>query len=91
MEIKSEFILKNVAGENIVVSTDAKAVNFSGMLVLNKTGVFLFNLMKKDIEFDTLVKKMMKRYIVDELTAKRDCLEFVNKLRTNNILDEKDR
>jgi hypothetical protein len=87
VKIKKEFLLKQVAGENIVVSTDAKAVNFSGMLVLNKTGTFLFNLLQDDLSLEELVGKMLEKFDVDEFTAKRDCLEFVNKLRTNNIID----
>lgn len=87
MKVKKEYVLRNVAGENIVVSTDAKAVDFSGMLVLNKTGVFLFKLLEKDISYEELVEKMVEKYSVDELTAKRDCLEFINKLRTKNIIE----
>jgi len=87
MKVKEEFVIREVAGENIVVSTDAKAVNFSGMLVLNGTGTFLFNLMQKDVSVDYLVDELMKKYEVDEKSARLDCLAFVNKLKEKNILE----
>jgi len=86
MIVKKEFVLKEVAGESIVVSTDSDAVDFSGMLVLNNAGTFLFHLLQKECSIDELVAKMLEKYDIDEKTARKDCLEFVEKLSKNNVL-----
>ena len=46
MKIKSEFILKNIAGENVVVFLSPE---FSDKVItLNDTGAFLFGLLKTE-------------------------------------------
>jgi len=86
MIVKKEFVLKEVAGESIVVSTDSESVDFSGMLVLNSAGTFLFHALQKECSMDELVSEMLEKYNIDEKTARKDCLEFTEKLSKNHVL-----
>ncbi|MBR1970403.1 MAG: PqqD family protein [Clostridia bacterium] len=87
MKISDGFLLKTVAGKNIVVSVGAE-VNFNGMLTLNDTGVFLWNLLKSHTTKEEMLKKMLEEYDVEENIASTDIDNFLEKLRDAKILED---
>ena len=87
MKIANGFLLKTVAGKNIVVSVGAE-VNFNGMLTLNDTGVYLWNLLQNDTTKEEILNKMLEEYDVSEEIASKDIDAFIEKLRQANILED---
>ena len=88
MKIKDTFILRNVAGNNIVLPVGASSDAFSGMMTLNDSGVFLWNSLKKDTDMDELINAMLSEYNVSADQAKQDVEEFVKSLRSAGVLEE---
>lgn len=88
MKIKDTFILRNIAGSNIVLPSGSSSESFSGMMTLNETGVFLWNTLQKDISMDDLINAMLSEYNVSADQAKEDAYEFVKSLRTAGVLEE---
>ena len=88
MKIKDTFILRNVAGNNIVLPVGASSDAFSGMMTLNESGVFLWNSLKKDTDMDGLINSMLSEYNVSADQAKQDVEEFVKSLRSAGVLEE---
>ena len=87
MKICDGYILRTVAGKNIVVSVGAD-VNFSGMLTLNDTGVFFWNLLQKDTTKEEMISAVTAEYDVDEKTVSEDIDEFLSKLTEKGILED---
>ncbi len=88
MKIKDTFILRTVAGNNIVLPVGASSETFSGMMTLNESGVFLWNSLKNDTSMDDLVNAMLSEYNVSADQAKADAEEFVKSLRSAGVLEE---
>lgn len=88
MKIKDTFILRNVAGNHVVLPVGASSESFSGMMMLNETGVFLWDVLKKDVTMETLVNALLSEYNVDASEAKADAEAFVETLRKAGVLDE---
>ncbi len=88
MKICEGYILRSVAGKNIVVSVGA-ATQFSGMLTLNDTGVFFWELLQNDTTKEKMLETVLSEYDVDAETASKDIDEFLAKLREKGILEEK--
>lgn len=88
MRIKDTFILRNIAGNNIVLPVGASSESFSGMMTLNESGEFLWNALQKDISMDDLVNAMLSEYNVSAEQAKKDAEEFVESLRSAGVLAE---
>ena len=87
MKIRDGFIMRNVAGKNIVVSVGAE-INFSGMLTLNDTGVFFWGLLAKGTDKDKMLAAVMAEYDVDKDTASADIDNFIKKLKDHDILED---
>ena len=87
MKIKEAYLLREVAGSNIIVAVGDEAVNFDGIRTLNETGAFLWKQMETETDKETVVKALMEEYDVDEETAKEDVEEFVNLLINNGLVE----
>ena len=80
-------ILKEISGSTVVIPVGNRVADFNGMLKLNETGVFLFNLLKNDTTIDVLVQNLVDEYEVTKEKANEDVITFVNKLKEADIIE----
>lgn len=88
MKIKAGYMLRSVAGQNVVVPVGKAALDFNGMINLNESGAFLWKTMSEDTTEPLLVDALLNEYDVDEERAKADVQAFVKKMRKANLIDE---
>jgi len=89
MRIKQDYILKTIGDEIIIVPVKDEAVRFNGIITVNKTAAFLFQLLQEnDYNEMDLVQFVLDRYDVDELKAKKDVEAFILKCKKNGLLSE---
>ena len=88
MRITRGFVVRQIAGETIAVPSGPSAQSLSGLLALNDSGEFLFNLLQTEQSQESLVQALLDTYEVDRGTACADVVEFLGILRENNILIE---
>ena len=85
MKIKEGFVLREVAGDTVVLP--AGDMNLDAMITLNETGTFLWKKLEQEITIDELVAEVLKVYDVDAETAKAAVEIFVEKLKSHDFLD----
>ena len=61
------------------------------MILLNKTGAFLWEAMKDDCEVEHLVEALVIEYDVSESKAYEDVLAFLTFLANNKCLDSEEK
>lgn len=86
MKIKEGFILRQIAGNYIVIAVGDEAVDFNGMITVNETGAFLWNVLSGGATKEEMLEKLMSEYEVDEETAKKDITDFLYKLNDGKLL-----
>ncbi len=86
MKIKDGFLLRQVAGNTIVVPVGDDAVSFNGVITINETGKFIWELLEKGIEKEELLEKFMNEFPVSEEEAKEDIRAFIQELLDNGIM-----
>ena len=86
MKIKDCFVLRNIAGINTIISSDASS-NFEGMIALNDTGVFMWNILKNGATKEELVDKVINEYEIDKETASNDIDGFLEKLQSVDVFE----
>lgn len=84
MKIKSGLSLNKV-GKRYIVTDDSKEL-FNGMIKLNKSGAFIFELLQNDISEENAVNKITEKYDVDKNTAEIDFAEFVKVFETLGLI-----
>ncbi len=86
MQIKKDFTIQKVGGSYVAVAVGESSKNFHGMIRLNETGAFLWNLMaEKDCSENDLVDALLAEYDVDREIVVADVRRIVETLAQNEI------
>ncbi len=88
MKIKEGFLLKTVAGRNIVVPVGAASLDFNAMITLNDTGAFLWKRLESGASEDELVSALLDEYDVDAARASDSVARFIGELEKADLLQE---
>lgn len=86
MKIKDGFMLREVAGQWVVIPLGERVVEFNGIMALSESGAFLWSELEKEAEEEGLVKAILKEYDIDEETANVDVCEFIAKLNEMKLI-----
>ena len=86
MKIVDGFIMREVAGNNVVVAVGKKAKEFNGMINLNDAGAILWKLLEKGATEEELVSALKTEYGIDQEMAERDAKAFTKKLSDAGII-----
>lgn len=82
MKIKPGFILRQLAGENVVVPVGAAGASFNGMIRLNDTGALLWKELATGADEEQLVQKLLDSCDgVDAGAVRADVREFLDSIR----------
>lgn len=87
MKVKDGFVLRTVAGSNIVVPVGEAAAQFNGMITLNDSGAFLWRELEKGADADSLTEALLKEYDVDKEAARTCAVDFISKLEEAGCLE----
>ena len=86
MKIKEGFIVREVAGQTVVLPSGDN-LNLNMMITLNETGKFLWERIAVGADIDSLVAALLAEYDVDEATARAAVDGFVAKLIKNGFVE----
>ncbi|MGE5405192.1 MAG: PqqD family protein [Candidatus Saccharibacteria bacterium] len=86
MKIKDGFILREVAGQWLVVPLGERVVEFNGMITLSESGALIWKALENEASADDLVAKILAEYDIDEATAKTDVDEFLAMMKEKDLL-----
>lgn len=87
MIIKKDFILRKVADSYVVVPVGKLTLDFNGIINLNETGAFLFELLQEGAEKEELLRKMLEEYDVTPEKAAADIDVFLKKAEEADVLE----
>lgn len=90
MQIKKDFILRDIAGDHIIIPTGQTALEFNGLISVNEVGVSLWKMLQEDVGLDDLVHGILDEYEVEEEVARDDILEFLKVLVSHGILTKEE-
>ena len=88
MYVSKDFIVREIAGDYIVVPTGEEALKFNGLITLNEVGAFLWKRLEEDIELEALVEAVCEEYEVDRSTAENDIRELCNEWLRKGLATE---
>lgn len=86
MKIVKEFILRDIAGEYVLVPTGETTQEFNGFITITDTAKFIWENIEKVDSFKELVDLILEEYEVDEETAVRDTAGMINDLLKNDFI-----
>lgn len=88
MKIKEGYILREVAGSNIVVPIGNAQVSFNGIMTLNDVGTFIWKLLENGADKQQILQAVLDEYDVDSERAERDIAIYLEKLRSKDLIED---
>ena len=80
MKIVKEFIVRDIAGECVLVPTGATTQEFNGLITLTDTARFIWENLETVDSTKEMVDLILENYEVDEKTAVKDTVQFITQL-----------
>ena len=88
MKVSGDFIMREIAGEHILVPVGAAAAKFNGLITMNEVGKYIVDLLAEEHTVQELVEKITGEYDVEAQTALTDTEVFLEQLREVGALVE---
>lgn len=86
MKIRGEYVLREIAGEYILVPIGNSAMEMNGMITLNEVGVFIWNKLKDECTREELLREILESFEIDEEHAGSDLDEFLQQLEEAHLI-----
>ena len=86
MKINGEYVLREIAGEYILVPIGNTAMEMNGMITLNEVGVFIWNKLQDECTYEQLLKAVLDEFDIDEEHARNDLKEFLQQLEEAHLI-----
>ena len=87
MRAVKDYIMREIAGETILIPSGSAAKKFNGLITVNELGAFIWNALSEDLTLDALTERITEAYEVDAATARADASEFLDELRQVGALE----
>ncbi len=87
MKIKDDFILREIDDEYVIIPIGDETLPFHGLMTINEIGAFLWEQLTHDTTIDALLQSVLDTYEVDEETARKDIIAFIEKLESYQVIE----
>lgn len=86
MKIKDGFVLREVAGEAMVIATGEASRNFNGIIRLNCTGRDIWEGLSDGLTEEEIAHKLVVKYGVNMEKALSDTRKLIARINTEGFL-----
>ena len=87
MKINGEFIMREVAGDAILIPVGNTALQFNGIIALGPVGALIWEGLSAGKDRSQLLSDILENFEIDTATAEADLDEFLNQLAAENFIE----
>ena len=87
MKINGEFILREIAGDAILIPVGNTALQFNGIIALGPVGAVIWNGLAAGKNRSQILNDILEQFETDPKTASKDLDEFLEQLVAENLIE----
>lgn len=87
MKLKHGFMLREIAGQWVVIPLGARTVEFNAILNLSETAALIWKMIENGIDEEAIVDRITQEYDVETDVAIEDYRSFVKDLISKGLLE----
>ena len=88
MKIKDGYVLRDIAGDTVVIATGEISKTFHGMIRLNSTGKEIWEILSSgDLSEDEVIAEMTKRHDAKPEEISEGVIAFISKIRDAGLFE----
>ena len=88
MIAKTGFLLRNVAGEYLLMPVDQTAPKGKGAILLNRISAFVWEKLQSPVSREELLKALLEQFDVAEEIADEDLTELLDRFRELELIED---
>lgn len=88
MKAREGFILRNLAGENLLMPKGERIKSYDSVVLMNELSAFVWGKMQNPVTQSELLEAVLNEYDVDEETAREDLNGLLAKLKEAGVIDD---
>lgn len=88
MKINGEFILREIAGDIILVPVGETALNMNGMITLDPVAALIWKGIDSGLSREEILEGILAEYDVEREEAGEDMESFISQMREENLIIE---
>ena len=88
MKLHGEFVVRQIMDNIVAVPVGQTALRLNGMILLNDVSKVIWDCLEQETELEEIVTAVTDVFEVDPLVAQADILEFLDKLKKLQFLEE---
>ena len=88
MKLRGEFVVRQVMDCVAAIPVGATALKLNGMVILNDVSRVIWECLAQGSTVDAIVSALTEQFEVEQEEAKADVLDFLDKLREAQLLEE---
>ncbi len=78
LKVKDKLILREIAGNWVVIPAGTRVVEYNSIISLNTSGALLWRCLEQGTEAGALVQELVSKYGIDRTSAQADVNDFIN-------------
>lgn len=86
MNVKREFVLREIAGDLLLVPTGKTALDLNGMMTLNEVGAEIWKMLPEVKDEEEIVQRLLQEYEATAEEIRPDVSAFLARLRELGIV-----
>ena len=87
MKIKKELILRQIAGDTILVPVGKTVLENNGMFIMNEVSADIWKMICDGKDKKAILEEMVAMYDADPAVIRADTEEFLNNLANKGIIE----
>ncbi len=87
MKLDKNIIVREIAGEYILIPTGSSALKMTGIFAITEVGAEIWKKLSEGKEEDTIIAELLEDYDVTEEQLRTDYAEFLSRLEENGLLE----
>jgi len=88
MKLRGEFLVRQVMDHIVAVPVGQTLLQMNGMIMLNDVSKVIWDCLGQETNLEDIVTTLTDQFAVSEQEARADIMDFLDKLRTMQLLDE---
>ena len=87
MKVKGEYVLREIAGDYILIPIGETALEMNGMITMDLVGVTIWKCLEQGMPEEDILREILENFEVEEDVARADLAEFLIKLKEANLIE----
>lgn len=88
MKTNKEYMLREIAGETVLIPTGSASQKLNGMIQLTESAAYIWKQVDTAVDLEEIVARVQDEYEVDEDTARRDIYGFLRELYVRGVVQD---